>query len=230
MESNARFQNAITTQNFHTLDWAKAWSFHSERLLPCTVQDPHSGKVLMQGYMTQESVKRTLECGKVTFFSRSKQALWTKGETSGHFLLLHSMFTDCDRDSLLILAHPKGPTCHQGTESCFESASLDSDLTMPLFGQMGSLWNTIQSRLVEGTEDSYTKKLVESGLDRVLKKLTEEAGEVILAAKNAASTSHSQELLEESADLLYHWLLIFGALKLNPVGTMEVLKKRAKSR
>ncbi|MDO2948021.1 bifunctional phosphoribosyl-AMP cyclohydrolase/phosphoribosyl-ATP diphosphatase HisIE [Aeromonas simiae] len=172
-----------------SLDWAKC-----DNLIPAIVQHAHSGQVLMQGFMNQEALAKTLATGQVTFFSRSKQRLWTKGESSGHVLALQAITTDCDRDSLLIAAEPVGPTCHLGNVSCFEGHPV------PPLGFLAELEQLLAARKGADPESSYTARLYGKGTKRIAQKVGEEGVEVALAAM----AKDREELINESADLLYH--------------------------
>ncbi|MHA7001694.1 bifunctional phosphoribosyl-AMP cyclohydrolase/phosphoribosyl-ATP diphosphatase HisIE [Aeromonas schubertii] len=172
-----------------SLDWAKC-----DNLIPAIVQHAHSGQVLMQGFMNQEALEKTLASGQVTFFSRSKQRLWTKGESSGNVLTLKAITTDCDRDSLLIAAEPVGPTCHLGNVSCFDGHPL------PPLGFLAELEQLLAARKGADPESSYTARLYGKGTKRIAQKVGEEGVEVALAAM----AKDREELINESADLLYH--------------------------
>lgn len=178
-----------------TLDWEK-----SDGLLPAIVQDASSGAVLMLGYMNREALEASLETGRVTFFSRSRRKLWTKGETSGHVLHLVDALADCDRDTILVRAKPHGPTCHRGTRSCFAD---DSDFA-PL-EILGHLEKVIRSRQQELPAGSYTTSLFEAGTARIAQKVGEEAVELLISAMQ-----ERQRTIEESADLLYHMLVFLA--------------------
>jgi phosphoribosyl-ATP pyrophosphohydrolase/phosphoribosyl-AMP cyclohydrolase len=201
----------ITQDNIARLAWQKM-----ENLLPCIVQDATSGKVLMQGYMDQDAVGETLRSGKVTFFSRSKERLWTKGETSGHTLDLVELSADCDQDSILALAHANGPTCHTGTESCwFDSAG-------PSFSFIAQLEQVIASRKGASPDSSYTAHLFSKGIKRIAQKVGEEGVETALAA----TVQDLDELKNESADLLYHLIVLLQASDLSMNDVIEVLQAR----
>ena len=178
------------------LDWSKG-----DGLLPAIVQHWRSGAVLMLGYMNREALERTQQSGKVTFWSRSKQRLWTKGETSGNFLLLQSLHADCDGDTLLVQAQPQGPTCHLGTSSCFGDAS-----TPPL-AFLAELDALIAQRAEQRPAGSYTTKLFESGTRRIAQKVGEEGVETALAGVGEDDAA----LLGEAADLLFHLLVLLRA-------------------
>jgi phosphoribosyl-ATP pyrophosphohydrolase/phosphoribosyl-AMP cyclohydrolase len=178
------------------LDWSKGGG-----LLPAIVQHWRSGAVLMLGYMNREALEQTRQSGKVTFWSRSKQRLWTKGETSGNFLLLKALHADCDGDTLLVQAQPQGPTCHLGTSSCFGDAS-----TPPL-AFLAELDALIAQRGEERPAGSYTTRLFESGMRRIAQKVGEEGVETALAGV----TEDDATLLGEAADLLFHLLVLLRA-------------------
>lgn len=182
--------------------------FDTDGLIPAIVQHARSGEVLMLGYMNEEALRTTLDTQHVTFWSRSRQALWAKGETSGNILRLVEIRQDCDGDTLLVLAEPAGPTCHTGEPSCF-SRALDgtvSDERVPSGTILAQLSDLIVQRAADRPAGSYTAKLLNGGVDRIGKKIGEEAAEVIIAAKNAAP----DELTWEMADLLYHSLVLLA--------------------
>lgn len=183
-------------------------------LVPAIVQDDRTQQVLMLGYMNQEAVDTTLASGKVTFFSRSKQRLWVKGETSGNELLLKEIKMDCDQDTLLIRALPTGPVCHTGTSTCFAESNSK--------GFLYQLESTISERIASGNEDSYTNKMFQKGINKMAQKVGEEAVELVIEAKD-----DNQELFEnEAADLLYHFLLLLKAKNTNLEQIESVLKER----
>ncbi|AHG21864.1 phosphoribosyl-ATP pyrophosphatase [Chania multitudinisentens RB-25] len=182
----------LTEQQRSQLDWAK-----TDNLLPVIVQHAVSGEVLMLGYMDQEALAVTEQSGKVTFFSRTKQRLWTKGESSGNFLSVVSITPDCDNDTLLILANPIGPTCHLGNNSCFHPATSD-------WGFLYQLEQLLASRKTASPESSYTAKLYASGTKRIAQKVGEEGVETALAA----TVNDREELTNEAADLIYHLLVL----------------------
>lgn len=203
----------ITTENLAKLAWDKM-----NDMLPAIVQDAITGKVLMQGYMNQEALSVTLSSNKVTFFSRSKQRLWQKGETSGNTLNLASISCDCDFDSLLILATPKGPTCHTGAESCWFNSEV-ADYTF-----MGDLERLLESRKSADPASSYTAKLYSKGVKRIAQKVGEEGVETALAA----TVMDKQELKNEAADLLYHLTVLLQACDMSMSDAVEVLRQRHK--
>ena len=193
------------------LDWAKG-----DGLLPAIVQHWLSGEVLMLGYMNAQALTTTQATGRVTFFSRSKQRLWTKGETSGHGLALKSVRIDCDADTVLVLAQPAGPTCHQGTSSCF-----GDDVTPPL-GFLAELDALVARRHAERPAGSYTTTLFEGGIRRMAQKVGEEGVETALAAV----AQDDAALLGESADLLYHLIVTLRARGLGLGDVAAVLAER----
>lgn len=174
--------------------------FDAQGLIPGIVQAP-SGEVRMLGWLNRESLQLTIRSSYVTFWSRSRQSLWVKGETSGHRLKVISIEADCDGDTLLIIAEPEGPTCHRGTATCFGEGRSEG---IPFLGELERI---LQARRAGAKLDgSYTQKLFAQGLDRIAKKVVEEAGEVVLAAKNVAPelAPAREEFLGEAADLLFH--------------------------
>jgi phosphoribosyl-AMP cyclohydrolase / phosphoribosyl-ATP pyrophosphohydrolase len=197
--------------NADAVDWSKC-----SGLLPAVVQDASSGKVLMLGYMNREALAKTLASDRVTFFSRSRNTLWTKGETSGHWLELADIAADCDGDTLLVLAHPKGPTCHRGTETCFDPVSA------PRFGELAILDGTIAQRVRDRPAGSYTTKLLDQGALRVAQKVGEEGVEAALAG-----AAQSVEQLEgEAADLIYHLGVLLHVRGSSLATVMETLRAR----
>ncbi|HEX7915578.1 bifunctional phosphoribosyl-AMP cyclohydrolase/phosphoribosyl-ATP diphosphatase HisIE [Rudaea sp.] len=195
------------------LDWAKG-----DGLLPAVVQDWRSGSVLMLGYMNAQALAQTRQTGKVTFYSRSKQRLWTKGETSGHFLLLKSLRGDCDNDTILIEAEPIGPTCHKGTQSCF------GDGSEPPLAFLAELDALIAQRERERPAGSYTTKLFEGGVRRIAQKVGEEGVETALAAV----AQDEAALRSESADLIFHLLVLLRARGIEFADVVEELRVRHK--
>lgn len=193
------------------LDWG-----NGAGLLPVIVQHWSSGEVLMLGYMNAEALARTRDTGRVTFWSRSKQRLWMKGETSGHVLGVKSIRADCDGDTLLIGADPHGPTCHLGTKSCFGD---DAGLPFAFLAQLDDL---IARRDAERPEDSYTTALFETGMRRIAQKVGEEGVETALAAV----TESDDALLGEAADLVYHLTVLLRARGLSLADAVAVLTRR----
>ena len=198
----------MSPEEINVLAWEKQGG-----LLPAVVQDVLNGRVLMLGYMNKEALAATIETGHVTFWSRSKQRLWTKGETSGHTLALVTIESDCDRDSLLLTAAPKGPTCHLGRASCFEQAP---------FNFLADLDDLIRKRRLDRPPGSYTTKLFESGTRRIAQKVGEEGVETALAAVS----ENDEALLSEAADLIYHLTVLLRSRDLSLHQAIEVLKER----
>ncbi len=187
--------------------------FDAQGLIPAVIQDWRDGSVLMLAYMNHEAVQKTLEKKTVHFWSRWRNRLWEKGETSGNKLLLKDIFVDCDGDTILVKAEPLGPTCHTNEKACFfmrlqDNGSVDGNKTADAFGGgiMERLYQTIQNRKQHPSAESYTSTLLEGGVDKVLKKVVEEAGEVALAAKGGKKG----EIIYETADLLFHTLVALG--------------------
>ncbi len=186
-------------------------------LIPAIVQDSATGSVLMLGYMNQEALDVTHKTGKVTFFSRSKQRLWTKGETSGNYLELDSIQLDCDADTLLVKAKPLGPTCHLGQDTCFGN---DNQTTGIQF--LSVLQNIIKDRKQNLPADSYTTHLFQSGINKIAQKVGEEAVEVVIEAKEA----NTDKLKEETADLLFHLLVLLTEREVDLDAVVAVLEQR----
>ncbi|CAM7745839.1 TPA: bifunctional phosphoribosyl-AMP cyclohydrolase/phosphoribosyl-ATP diphosphatase HisIE [Escherichia coli] len=192
------------------MDWQK-----NAGLMPAIIQHAVSGEVLMLGYMNEEALAKTQETGKVTFFSRTKQRLWTKGETSGHFLNVISIAPDCDNDTLLILVNSIGPTCHKGTSSCFG----DNSHQWLFLYQLEQL---LAERKSADPASSYTAKLYANGTKRIAQKVGEEGVETALAA-----TVHDKfELKNEASDLMYHLLVLLQDQELNLTAVIENLRER----
>lgn len=193
------------------LDWKK-----SGGLVPAIVQNVVTGQVLMLGYMNEAALAKTLRTKKVTFFSRTKGRLWTKGESSKHFLHLVSLEVDCDRDTLLIQARADGPTCHRGTPSCFGREGATGT------GFLAHLDEVVAARLKSGDKSSYTVRLAREGVARVAQKVGEEGVETALAALK----SGRREFAGEAADLLYHLIVLLRVKKLSLADAIRVLEKR----
>ncbi len=174
---------------------------NADGLVPAIIQDATTQKVLMLGYMNAEALASTQTSGKVTFFSRTKSRLWTKGEESGKFLELVSIKEDCDQDTLLIQVNPQGPTCHKGTDTCWEESNTSS------FGFLSTLGNTIKERKENNEDNSYVASLFRFGINKIAQKVGEEAVETIIEAKD----SDDELFLSESADLLFHYLILLEA-------------------
>ncbi len=183
-------------------------------LVPCIVQDAKTQVVLMLGFMNDEAFQKTVTEKRVTFFSRTKQRLWTKGESSGNFLDVVEMMLDCDQDTLLIKANPTGPVCHTGADTCFDEKNEHWDLA--------SLEKVIQDRKINPQKGSYTTSLFESGINKVAQKVGEEAIEMVIESKD----DNAQLFLNESADLMYHYLVLLTAKGFSLSDVIDVLKKR----
>lgn len=194
--SNEKPSRLVTSADTDTLSFEK-----QSGLLPAIVQDARTGAVLMLGYMNREALHTTFERGRVVFFSRSKQRLWMKGETSGHYLDLVEIRTDCDRDTLLITARPNGPACHLGTRTCFGDEPATSGEAL---GFLSKLEAIIEQRIAQSPEGSYTARLYAQGPRRIAQKVGEEGLEVALAAVAESDV----EVIAESADLLFHLLVL----------------------
>lgn len=186
--------------------------FDAVGLIPAVIQDWRDGTVLMLGYMNQEALSKTVATKSVHFWSRSRNKLWEKGESSGHFLRVKDLFVDCDRDTVLVKAEPVGPTCHTGERACFftkliaDDPASESKTHAAAGGILERIYDTIVERKAVSQPDSYVSKLLEGGVDRILKKVAEEAGEVIVAAKN----DKREDIIYEVADLFFHTLLVLG--------------------
>lgn len=196
-----------------TLAWEKM-----NFLLPAIVQDAFDGRVLMQGFMSRDALEKTITSGKVTFWSRSREELWTKGETSGNYLETRQVIADCDNDSLLVMAKPTGPVCHLNTPTCFDC----DDAMQPSIQFLARLENVIRQREQERPPGSYTTDLFESGVKRIAQKVGEEGVETALAA----TAGDKEELLNESADLLYHLMVLLRSREISLAGLFEVLESR----
>ena len=195
------------------LDWQKM-----DGLIPAIVQDSFDGRVLMQAFMNREALEKTLADGLVTFWSRSRQSLWTKGETSGNRLHLVRLSADCDGDCLLVLARPEGPACHRGTDTCFDNAeSLGPGLAF-----LATLDSLIGQREMERPENSYTTRLFEAGVKRIAQKVAEESAETALAAV----AGDKDETANEAADLVYHLLVLLRARGLCLEDVIQRLRAR----
>ncbi|UOG77183.1 bifunctional phosphoribosyl-AMP cyclohydrolase/phosphoribosyl-ATP diphosphatase HisIE [Hymenobacter tibetensis] len=201
------------------MDFAKM----PDGLVPVIVQDAQTGQVLMLGYQNEEALNKTKQEGRVTFFSRSKQRLWTKGETSGNYLTVVSMHPDCDQDALLILATPDGPTCHRGTTSCFEQPK-QSAYPAPAVSFVAELERLVQRRYHFPDEEpkSYTASLFRKGMPKMAQKVGEEAVETVIDAV----AGNREGLKGEAADLLYHLLVLLTASGLSLEDIVEVLRQR----
>lgn len=204
----------MTPDQISSLDWAKG-----DGLLPAIVQDARSGKVLMLGYMNRDALRTTLADKRVTFFSRSRNRLWTKGESSGHFLHLVQVIADCDNDTLLVTANPEGPTCHTGTETCFGDAALTEASSLSFLSRLESV---IAQRISDRPEGSYTARIWSEGPTRIAQKVGEEGVEVALAAVTQAD----DRLIGESADLLFHLALLLKSRNLSLTAVVKELEHR----
>ncbi|SEW22621.1 phosphoribosyl-ATP pyrophosphatase /phosphoribosyl-AMP cyclohydrolase [Chitinophaga sp. YR573] len=187
----------------------------ADGLVPAIVQDAATLKVLMLGYMNQESLDKTLAEGKVTFFSRSKQRLWTKGEESGNFLHLQDIRVDCDSDTLLIKVNPVGVVCHTGADTCWEEANVSNDF-------LCKLESIINDRKNNPSDNSYTSTLFAKGINKIAQKVGEEAVEVVIEAKD----DNEELFLNESADLLFHYLVLLSAKGYQLADVLTILQQR----
>jgi phosphoribosyl-ATP pyrophosphohydrolase/phosphoribosyl-AMP cyclohydrolase len=192
------------------------FSKYADGLIPVIVQDNSTLKVLMLGFMNEEALAQTQQEGKVTFFSRSKQRLWTKGETSGNFLLVKEVLEDCDKDTILIKAEPTGPVCHTGADTCFNEIN-------PSF-TLQKLEDTIADRKNNPTDASYTSSLFAKGINKVAQKVGEEAVELVIESKD----NSEEKFLNEAADLLYHYLILLQAKDYKLENVISVLAQRHK--
>jgi len=189
-------------------------------LIPAIIQDAETKKVLMLGYMNEEAIEKTYELKKVTFFSRSKNRLWTKGEESGNFLHFVSMKNDCDQDTLLVQVNPNGPTCHKGTDNCWGEQNSSN------FGFISTLENVIENRRSDvENKSSYVKSLFDKGINKIAQKVGEEAVEIVIEAKD----NNDELFLNESADLLFHYLILLQAKGYRLEDVIAILKERHKA-
>ena len=201
----------VTLENIAELAWDKM-----DNLIPAIIQDAATGAVLMQGFMNQDALKATLESGNATFFSRSKQRLWMKGESSNNTLAVQQVLADCDKDCLLIAANPNGPACHLNTLSCFPEEQLSQQ------NFLSHLERFVAIRAKDSVEDSYTARLLARGTNKVAQKVGEEGVEVVIAA--LAETK--EEFLGECADLFYHTLVLLKDQNIDLAEVMAVLQQR----
>ena len=192
------------------------FSKYPDGLVPAIVQDPETGRVLMLGFMNGEALAATESSGRVTFFSRSKRRLWTKGETSGNFLTVVSIAADCDADTLLVTARPSGPVCHTGADTCFGEGNAPGFIT--------ELEEVIASRRAGADSHSYVSQLFADGLNKIVQKVGEEAVEVVIAAKDDDLAAFKAE----AADLLFHYLILLQTKGLRLANVLEVLEGRRK--
>ena len=192
------------------------FSKYSDGLVPVIVQDNNTQKVLMLGFMNEEALKKTEQESKVTFYSRSKQRLWTKGETSGNFLLIKEILTDCDNDTLLIKAEPTGPVCHTGADTCFKEDNGKFSLQ--------KLEQVIANRKANPADSSYTSSLFTKGINKIAQKVGEEAVELVIESKD----NSKEKFLGEAADLLFHYLILLQAKNYSLKDVEQVLAERHK--
>lgn len=193
---------------------------YADGLAPAIVQDAQTGKVLMLGFMNEEALQKTQELGKVTFWSRSKNRLWTKGEESGHFLLLQDIQVDCDNDTLLVKVNPVGPVCHTGADTCWNEKNENS------LHFLDTLENIITDRREKAPENSYVSFLFHKGINRIAQKVGEEAVETVIEAKD----NDDERFLSESADLLFHYLILLQAKGYHLKDVLAVLEGRHKAK
>lgn len=195
------------------------FSKNTDGLVPAIIQDATTKNVLMLGYMNESALVQTQQSNKVTFYSRTKKRLWTKGEESGNFLNVVSMALDCDSDTLLIQVNPQGPTCHTGSDTCWNKDN------KPTYGFLSTLENTIVTRVANGnSEDSYVASLFDKGIHKIAQKVGEEAVEVVIEAMD----NNKQLFLEESADLLFHYLMLLHAKETSLDEVVQLLASRHK--
>jgi len=194
------------------------FSKYQDGLVPAIVQDNKTGKVLMLGYMNHDALQQTLALGKITFFSRSKNRLWTKGEESGNFLILVSQAVDCDGDALLFKVDPVGPVCHTGTDTCWGEQNEGNDF-------LQKLENIIEARKLGNEDKSYVKSLLSKGVNKVAQKVGEEAVELVIEAMR----DDSNAFLNEAADLLFHYLLLLNTKGYNFDDVKSILQQRHKA-
>jgi len=192
------------------------FSKYNDGLVPAIVQDNNTGKVLMLGFMNKEAFTQTQKEGKVTFYSRSKKRLWTKGETSGNFIFVKNILPDCDNDTILIKAKPTGPVCHTGADTCFNEIN-------PTF-TLETLEETIADRKANPNDSSYTSSLFAKGINKISQKVGEEAVELVIESKD----DNQEKFLNEAADLLYHYLVLLQAKKYRLDDVVKILMERHK--
>ena len=188
-------------------------------MLPAVIQDIKTSKVLMVGFMNPEAYQKTLEDKKVTFYSRTKKRLWTKGEESGNFLYVKEIIPDCDQDTLLIKAEPAGPVCHTGSDTCFDETNKYDNISF-----LQDLQNLIHQRRKDMPENSYTTSLFQKGINKIAQKVGEEAVELVIEAKD----QHDDLFLNEAADLMYHYLVLLSAKNHTLEEVVSVLEERHK--
>ena len=197
--------------------------FDKDGLITTVVQDFSTKEVLMVAYMNQESLEQTIKTGQTWFFSRSRNELWHKGETSGNFQMVKGIRYDCDGDALLIEVEPQGPACHTGEKSCFYRSVVQCE-SKPVLSEISRLFETVKERKANPKEGSYTQYLFDKGIDKILKKVGEETSEVIIAAKN----NSKEELIYETADLVYHMTVLLVNQGIDVKDITDELKKRVK--
>lgn len=213
-----RENHLIFAKKSETITMALNFSKNGDSLIPAIIQDADTKTVLMLGFMNEEAYNKTLETKKVTFFSRTRQTLWTKGETSGHFLNVVEILEDCDNDTLLIMARPIGEICHTGSDTCFNQSN------KPSIDFLYYLENVIQNRKKQPVEGSYTNKLFAKGINKVAQKVGEEAVELVIEAKD----NNEELFLGEAADLMYHYLVLLAAKGYKLDDVLKVLEGRHK--
>lgn len=210
---NYKYREFLLEFNIMNIDFKK----YEDGLVPAIIQDSLTSKVLMLGYMNEEAFLKTNELKKITFFSRSKQRLWTKGEGSGNFLNLVSIAVDCDIDALLIKVNPTGPVCHKGTDTCWNEDNISD------YGFLSEIENIIKIRKEDfENEDSYVASLFREGINKIAQKVGEEAVEVIIEAKD----NNDDLFLNESADLLFHYMILLQAKGFTLKDVAEILQQR----
>lgn len=192
---------------------------YADGLIPTIVQDARSGSVLMLGFMNAEALDNTLASGRVTFFSRSRQTLWTKGETSGNFLEVVSVTADCDNDTLLVRANPAGPVCHTGTATCFGPVEDGRHSAVDLLNE---LEDVIVQRFSANPDESYVAKLFANGINKIAQKVGEEAVELVIEAKD----DDREKFVSEAADLLFHYLILLRAKDMSLSDVLDALRDR----
>ena len=188
---------------------------YADGLAPAVIQDHQTQKVLMLGFMNEAALQKTMETGKVTFYSRSKQRLWTKGEESGNFLELRSVASDCDDDTLLIKVHPTGPVCHTGSDTCWNERNHPDDFLL-------YLEDIIRLRKESNDEKSYVRSLFQKGINKIAQKVGEEAVELVIEAKD----NDDEKFLNEAADLLFHYLVLLNSKGFTLQNVKDILKQR----
>lgn len=185
-------------------------------LVPAIIQDAQSNKVLMLGYMNEAAIETTLSTGKVTFFSRSKQRLWTKGESSKNYLNLVSLSVDCDQDSLLVKVNPEGPTCHTGDDTCWKESNQTGGAFLDYLGEV------IKERKSQSPEESYTARMFQKGINKLAQKVGEEAVELVIEAKD----DNDELFKNEAADLIFHYMMLLEAKNFSIKDVVKILKER----